>query len=439
MTSVLSARLPLAPADKAAGAPFNLTSGYTGPVKRPIEPVGRYFLAHASRALRGHTWSEYEKIEAENNVKKVDESPEDTEEEEPEDPEMLERDPKDWKNQDHYAVLGLSKYRYKANEEQIRKAHRKKVLKHHPDKKGGEKGGLDKDGFFKCIQKAYEILMDTEKRRQWDSVDKGADVPKPTSKSKGDFFELWGPVFESEARFSMKHPVPQLGNKDTPKAEVERFYSWWYKFDSWRSFEYLDEETPDDSSNRDNKRYIEKKNNNARKKKKTEDNSRLQKLVSEAIGLDPRIALFKKQEKEEKARKKWEREAGARKAAEEAKAKKEAEEKAKKEAEENAKNSKQSAKKAKEAAKNAKKKNKRAIRGSAKAVNYFGDASHTADIDADIDLLIAKFDDTQLHDVAKKVDGVKDSDAVKAAFTEVVSSLTASKKLTAGELKFFKA
>ena len=32
-------------------------------------------------------------------------------------------------------MLGLSKYRYKATEDQIKRAHRKKVLKHHPDKK----------------------------------------------------------------------------------------------------------------------------------------------------------------------------------------------------------------------------------------------------------------------------------------------------------------
>lgn len=55
-------------------------------------------------------------------------------------------------NQDHYAVLGLSKYRWKATDEQIKKAHRKKVLKHHPDKKASA-GQSDDDSFFKCIQK----------------------------------------------------------------------------------------------------------------------------------------------------------------------------------------------------------------------------------------------------------------------------------------------
>lgn len=65
---------------------------------------------------------------------------------------MLARDAKDWRGQDHYAVLGLSKYRFKATDEQIKKAHRKKVLKHHPDKKAAT-GQEEGDSFFKCIQK----------------------------------------------------------------------------------------------------------------------------------------------------------------------------------------------------------------------------------------------------------------------------------------------
>jgi DnaJ family protein C protein 2 len=65
---------------------------------------------------------------------------------------------------------------------------RKKVLKHHPDKKAAGTGApaadraatllgisvsqnTNDDAFFKCIQKAHEVLTNAEKRRQFDSVD----------------------------------------------------------------------------------------------------------------------------------------------------------------------------------------------------------------------------------------------------------------------------
>jgi DnaJ family protein C protein 2 len=47
---------------------------------------------------------------------------------------------------------------------------RKKVLKHHPDKKANS-GDSNDDAFFKCIQKAYETMLHADRRRQFDSID----------------------------------------------------------------------------------------------------------------------------------------------------------------------------------------------------------------------------------------------------------------------------
>ena len=80
-------------------------------------------------------------------------------------------------------MLGITRYRYKATEEQIKNAcqfffcsplfncrgslllrslpHpvvRKKVLKHHPDKKAQAGGSVDDDGYFKCLQKGTVFL-----------------------------------------------------------------------------------------------------------------------------------------------------------------------------------------------------------------------------------------------------------------------------------------
>ncbi|GMF62287.1 unnamed protein product [[Candida] boidinii] len=221
---------------------------------------------------------------------------------------------------------------------------------------------------------------------------------------------------------------------ESTKEEVENFYKFWNNFDSWRTFEWLDEDVPDDTSNRDHKRYIEKKNNNARKKRKVEDNKRISELVKRASNEDPRIKKFKEEEKAEKAKKKWEKEAGARQAAEEAKAKAEAEAKAKAEAEAAAKADKETSKKAKEAAKSAKKKNKRNIRNAVKDTNYFGDADKTTIIDADIEALITAFDDVQLDSVANKVSGA-DAATAKGTFSEVAKELLSAGKISS--LKYF--
>merc|ERR1711981_206336 len=218
--------------------------------------------------------------------------------------------------------------------------------------------------FFKCIQKATEVLLDPVKRRQYDSVDEGANVEPPSKKQtqKGNFYKLWGPVFEAEGRFSNKQPVPKLGNDKSTKEEVEDFYDFWYNFDSWRSFEYVDQDVPDDTESRDQRRHIERKNNNARKKNKTEDAARPRKLVDDALALDERIKEFRKEESANKNKKRLEKEAAEKAAAEEAAKKKEEEAKLAAEKEAAAKAEKQDAKK-----------NKRVVRGAAKDANYFAE------------------------------------------------------------------
>jgi DnaJ family protein C protein 2 len=338
-------------------------------------------------------------------------------------------------------VLGLSKYRYKATEDQIKKAHRKKVLKHHPDKKAAQ-GRTDDDQFFKCIQKATEVLLDPVKRRQYDSVDEEAEVEPPTKKQlqKGDFYKLWSKVFKAEARFSKTHPVPTFGGVDSSKEHVEEFYNFWYNFDSWRTFEYLDEDVPDDNENRDQKRHVERKNANARKKKKAEDNARLRKLLDDASAGDDRIKRFRQEANAAKNKKRLDREAAEKKAAEDAKAKKEAEEKAAQEAETAAKADREASKKAKEAAKNAVKKNKRVLKGSVKDANYFasgGDAS-AAQIDAvlgDVELVQTKIDPDEIADLAGKLNGLKVADEIKGVWANEVKRLVGAGKLKDGEAK----
>ena len=286
------------------------------------------------------------------------------------------------------------------------------MLKHHPDKRAAA-GGVEDDSFFKCIQKANEILLDPVKRRQYDSVDDGADVDPPTKKQaqKGNFYKIWGPVFASEGRFSNEKPVPALGDENSTKEHVENFYNFWYNFSSWRSFEYQDEDVPDDTENRDQKRHIERKNNNSRRKKKTEDTARLRKLVDDCLAGDERIRKFREQDRLSKNKKRTDREAAEKRAKEEAEKAKAEAERLQKEKDEAEKAERAEGKKAKEAAKNAAKKNKRVLRGSVK--------DYTGGVFDQVDAIISRLDNEEVADLAGKLNGDKSKDDVEAIWKEM--------------------
>lgn len=432
--------LPALPSGWSAEKDFLPIGKLSAASERSIEPVGPHFLAHARRARHKRTFSEDDRIQAQEKAK----NPEDDDEaevSEAEDPMDLQLQAKDWKTQDHYKILGISRYRHKATEDQIKKAHRKKVLKHHPDKRAAV-GGAEDDQFFKCIQKATDVLLDPIKRRQYDSVDEEADVDPPTKKQlkDGNYYKLWSKVFKAEARFSKTHPVPTFGGEDATKEHVDDFYNFWYNFDSWRTFEYLDEDVPDDNENRDQKRHVERKNAASRKKKKAEDNARLRKLLDDASAGDERIKRFRQEANAAKNKKKADREAAEKKAIDDKKAAEEADKKAKAEAEEKAKGDRESAKKNKEAAKNAVKKNKRVLKGSVKDANYFvasGDPS-AAQIDAvlnDVDAVQGKIDPDEIADLASKLNGLKVADEIKSVWSGEVKRLVDAGKLKDGDAK----
>ena len=133
------------------------------------------------------------------------------------------------------------------------------MLKHYPNKKAsnttpvsnslyltGINQNINDDAFFTCIQKAHEILTNTEKRRQFDSVDpvfmelEDDSLPRLNSprygldEFGGNFFLSVGcatdivltidktlaPVFELYSQFSKAQPVPGFGHVDSSRR-------WW--------------------------------------------------------------------------------------------------------------------------------------------------------------------------------------------------------------------
>jgi len=284
---------------------MELPSGFL--TEREVEPVGRVFLnqwarLHSNRGISHAVLSESRASDSEGEEENDEEIFED-------DLEYLRSlDPKETKEQDHYKVLGLSNLRMLATDDQIKKAHRSKVLRHHPDKRKalGEEVKED-DDYFSCITKAFEQLENPEKRRAFDSVDPTFDDKVPKVLKKGnteDFIKTFSPVFEANTQWSVKTPVPAIGDDNTSREEVDAFYTFWYAFDSWREYSYLDEEERDKAEDRWERREMDKMNKAERKERKAEETKRIRKLVDNAYNSDPRIPRFMEELRLEKLAKK---------------------------------------------------------------------------------------------------------------------------------------
>ena len=92
----VSLPLPVLPEGWSGEKDFKAIGSISAATQRTIEPVGPHFLAHARRARHKRTFSEDDRIQAQENAKKVEDD-DSGEISEPEDPMMLARDAKDWK------------------------------------------------------------------------------------------------------------------------------------------------------------------------------------------------------------------------------------------------------------------------------------------------------------------------------------------------------
>eukprot|EP00939_MAST-03C_sp_MAST-3C-sp1_P003346 g3346.t1 len=214
---------------------------------------------------------------------------------------------------DYYTLLGLKDLSFRSSQADIKRGYRRAVLKHHPDKKSNADENEDGDPLFLKIQKAYETLSNTKQRQVYDSSLEFDDyVPsgrEDLSKVEGGFYGLYGPIFESNARFSTIRPVPSLGNDGSDDDDVEAFYSFWLRFSSWREIKGKDEHDISDADSRDERRWMQQENERKRKKLKKSEMERVRALVNNARDNDPRVARIKESarlQREERKRKKRE-------------------------------------------------------------------------------------------------------------------------------------
>ncbi|RHY14222.1 hypothetical protein DYB28_005986 [Aphanomyces astaci] len=214
-----------------------------------------------------------------------------------------------------YQQLGLTDVMFDATPEQIKKAYHRVLIEHHPDKTLKD----EDDPNYLAVQKAFHTLTDAQKKRAYDSQCEFDEwIPLGTEKIKTDdgkgtvdFYALYGPVFERNARFSEVKPVPLLGDDSTPLDDVTAFYNFWFQFDSWRDFTHNAEHDVDSAEHRDEKRFLMKKNEAAAKKLKKKEYARLATLVDRAQANDPRLRRVKQAAKDKKESEKRAKEAAA--------------------------------------------------------------------------------------------------------------------------------
>lgn len=108
------------------------------------------------------------------------------------------------------------------------------ALIYHPDKAVHSDQTVNEEANKKIwlkIQKAYDTLVDEPKRKKYDSSLPFDDkIPKKSDFDDETFYEVFAPVFQRNAIFAKKKPVPNIGDKDTKMKQVDRFYNYWFDF-----------------------------------------------------------------------------------------------------------------------------------------------------------------------------------------------------------------
>lgn len=193
---------------------------------------------------------------------------------------------KDWKNVDLYFILNVQTLRDEPlSEKLLQEQYRNQLLRYQKNLRGCSE-------LFLVLQRAFNTLSNPVSRMKFDSIYFDEAIPEDRFYEEGEFFHIFSGIFKRNAKFSTKKPVPLLGDINDSKESVESFYKFWRNFESWRRFEYTDDDNTDGMNSAD-RRYHEKKSKANRDKLKREDIFRVKKLVDISLKRDPRVIKFR--------------------------------------------------------------------------------------------------------------------------------------------------
>ena len=306
---------------------------------RTVEPAGDIFENIVKLVFFGDNQSEETEKESEEENEIIEEETIEYEwEKEYKESQLNKKSDLFSNKKNYYQILGLEELFLNAGPDDFRKAYRKLAKLYHPDKNQDnisleginendkeEEKKIEKeeekiilteeqkkqkeinDKWLK-IKEAYEVLLDPEKRKKYDSTIQFDDtIPKEKEYNEKEVFRTFGPVFLKNSIWSKKKPVPKIGDLETPLEKVKKFYKFWSNFQSWRDFTVEGEYNIEEASSRYEKRQMLKENRKMKASLLKEEKIRIDKLTQLAYKCDPRIKaeeekLKKIREEEKKLR-----------------------------------------------------------------------------------------------------------------------------------------
>lgn len=215
----------------------------------------------------------------------------------------------------------------KATQDEIRSSYKKKSLLFHPDRNFGRQE--EAAVLFKEVHNAYSILSDPDERAWYDSHreailrgDNGNGDPDDVNlyeyftascfdgfdDSESGFFTVYRRVFdllvEEEADYDSKAKSwPGFGEGVSKWCDVQKFYSHWKNFNTYKTFAWKDEYKVNEMEDRYSRRMADRINQKSRSSARKEYLQTVENLVQFVYRRDPRVkAELERQEEEEKAK-----------------------------------------------------------------------------------------------------------------------------------------